>query len=202
MNNLNNNYRSTTGAEGNSSEMAMEKIVERLKSDDGRKMRTSKRFYIIYGILVVVFLGLFVINPDSDLQMYDRISGLMYMLAFTIFFYVFRNEYLRLKSVDNTLPVYHMLKNARQRYKFWRKETWLLFLGIFLIIAGPSFTPTFAIKIMPDKWPYFVSAIVAKFAFFLVAVLITLISQLDRKQKHKAFLGELDSAINDLEKEE
>lgn len=202
MNKLENNDMIAPDAGESTSERAIEKIVEKLKSDDERKMRTAKRFYIIYGILVILFLGLFVVNPDSDLDMYDRISGLMYMLGFSIFFYFFRNEYLRLKRIDNTLPVFYMLKNARVRYRFWGRNTLLLFLGMFLIIAGPSFTPTFAINIMPDSWPYYVSVIVVKMIFFLIIIIITIIAMLDWKQKHKAFLNDIDNALNELEENE
>ena len=71
-------------------------------------------------------------------ELIDLIAGFCLALAFLIFALVFGSYQKEYKSVDYSLPILLMLKQAAERYHPFRKKSILALLAILLIYANLS----------------------------------------------------------------
>jgi Ca2+/Na+ antiporter len=115
-------------------------LVFGLEKEDDRNLKMTRNFRWFMVVMAVLYTLLMVVNPDPELKMHHRISGLCYVAAFTLFTVVFaklNNEFL---NVDYSLTSVEMLQQAAKRYKFlsWR-YVWML-PSLLLIDAGISVT--------------------------------------------------------------
>ncbi|NTW24121.1 MAG: hypothetical protein HGA37_05430 [Lentimicrobium sp.] len=113
-------------------------LIDRMQKEDNRNKRMIRSVYYLYIFCTVFYALLFIINPDPDLTIYDRLGGLFYVLAFLTGAFFFRREYRGLKNADYTLPLKQLLEMNVVRYRFlsWK---WIIILLILLLIdAGIS----------------------------------------------------------------
>lgn len=114
----------------------METLIEKLKAEDAKYLRISRNFRVLYWIMIILYSALFLINPDKELHLTDRVSGLCYVLTFTAFLILFRKFYKELKSVDYHAPTVLMLKNAVKRYRLFRPRQAFALIPLLTLDIG------------------------------------------------------------------
>jgi len=103
----------------------------RMKDEKGKKY--LRNLYIVFLVFAIFYFLLFIVNPDPNLGIKDRIAGSLIFLAFTWFFIFIRLKYNQRKKIDYNLPPLAFLKNAKIRYKLWSKNL-LAFIPFFILI--------------------------------------------------------------------
>lgn len=110
-------------------------LISRMKAEDRRNAKSLKSVYYLYLFCTIFYSALFVLNPDPELTLYDRLAGLFLMVAFvagTLFFY---REHQAMKKTDYTVPLLELLKKTENRYRFYSFK-WLYMIMIVLLIAA------------------------------------------------------------------
>lgn len=115
---------------------SIDSLVVNLKKEDLRNLNLMKSFKWIYLVMIIAYALLMVVNPDSDLKLHTRISGICYVVAFGIFVLIFRKYHKEYSEIDYTLPVVEMLSNAAKRYKFRWKSILITLPSLILIDIG------------------------------------------------------------------
>lgn len=114
----------------------MDTLVINLKNEDSRNLRLMKNFKWIYFVMIIVYTLLLVVNPDPELDIYHRISGLCYVVSFVFFWLIFRKYHKEYSEIDYSLPLFDMLTKAAERYKMGYKNFLLVIPPILLIDVG------------------------------------------------------------------
>ncbi len=122
------------GQSGNS----LESFTELLKKEDTNSEKILKRFYIIYLVVLFIYLLVFVVNPDSELNLKTRISGGCYVLAFLIFLRMLQKMRKRIKSINYFEAPKAFLNHAKERFSLWTKQQLPLIPFLVLINTGAS----------------------------------------------------------------
>lgn len=120
----------------NGNSIDLELLVNNVKNEDAKNLHITKYFLWIYIIMVVVYSGLMVFNPDKDLTTRDRISGSFYVASMIAFALIFRKGYKEFKSIDYTLPVIEMLRSVAKRYHLRSRKFVELSIPILLMDVG------------------------------------------------------------------
>lgn len=107
----------------------LDELTSKLQKEDQRNLKLSKRMKIMLIVLIPVYFFLFVANPMDDITMNERIAGLLYVVAFSVFAAYFQYYNKLYRNVDYSLPTLEMLKQAVKRYNLFQKK--------ILIIIGP-----------------------------------------------------------------
>jgi hypothetical protein len=115
-------------------------LVFGLEKEDDLNLKMTRNFRWFLVVMAVLYTLLMVVNPDPELKMHHRISGLCYVAAFALFTVVFAKFNNDFRNVDYSLTSVEMLQQAAKRYKFlsWR-YIWML-PSLLLIDAGISVT--------------------------------------------------------------
>lgn len=115
-------------------------LLTGLKKEDDRNLKMTRNFRWLLVAMTVFYTLLLVVNPDPELMMYHRISGLCYVTAFVLFVVVYTRLYREYRAIDYSLSSAEMLQQAARRYKFatWR-YIWIL-PSLVLLDAGISIT--------------------------------------------------------------
>jgi hypothetical protein len=114
----------------------MDRFIGGLQKEDIRYSRLTRNFQWIMWVFVPLYAAIFLLNPDKEILLPERLGGLCYALAFIIFALIFRkfnNEY---KSVDYGVPVVEMLTLAAKRYNMFQRKLILIIAPILLVDAG------------------------------------------------------------------
>ncbi|HAM98441.1 MAG TPA: hypothetical protein DCQ26_07495 [Marinilabiliales bacterium] len=115
-------------------------LILKLKNEDARNLRISKNFQWIYWILIPIYAGFFILNPDDELNLLSRISGACYVVSFIIFAFIFRKSVKEYKAIDYSLPTLEMMKQAVKRYHLWQPRLLWALLSVLFIDAGLIFS--------------------------------------------------------------
>lgn len=116
--------------------MNMESLVSELESKDLKYKKVMRRSQIIFFVFIFFYAGIFLINPDPDLRLNDRIAGGFYVIAFALFTWQFRTNYNRFKTVNYFDPVKKVLEGAERRYRLWQKNIFIVGSAVLLIDAA------------------------------------------------------------------
>lgn len=116
--------------------MDLDSLINKLGLKDTKYKNMMKRFQIMFFIFIFLYAGLFIINPDSDLTIYDRIAGICYVVAFTLFTIQFRILHKKFKQVNYSDPVKKVLEDAKKRYRLWHKNHFIIGFAILCIDAA------------------------------------------------------------------
>ena len=111
----------------------IENLLSRMQQEDMRNKKLMKGVFVIYLVLSIVYALFLVVNPDPDLSLIDRISGLCYVFAFLLGSLYFRREYTMYKNMDYTLPLMQLLEKTEKRYRFFSRK-WLPVTGVVVLI--------------------------------------------------------------------
>lgn len=135
----------------NKNQMDMNSLVGELEAKDSKYRKIMRRFQIMFFVFIFLYAGLFLINPDPELTINDRIAGACYVVAFTLFALQFRALHKRYKEVNYFDPVKKVLEDAERRYRLWQKSTLLVLVSILCIDAA---TLLILYDRFEDRWTF------------------------------------------------
>ncbi|MDA3953288.1 MAG: hypothetical protein PF485_06555 [Bacteroidales bacterium] len=113
--------------------MDLNALISDMQLKDKRYKNIFKRFQIIFFVFIFIYGGLFLVNPDAELTINDRLAGGCYVIAFSLFAFYFRKYYKKYKEVNYSDSVKKVLTDAEKRYRFKKPDFVLVFIGIILI---------------------------------------------------------------------
>ena len=114
----------------------MDTLLTSLKNEDKRTLRTMKNMRWLYFAMIIIYSLLMVANPDPELQIHHRISGLCYVLSFAMFALLFQKYHKEFSSIDYSLSSSEMFTKAAERYNLNFKRYLLVIPPLLLIDAG------------------------------------------------------------------
>ena len=114
----------------------MDTLLANLKNEDKRTLRTMKNMRWLYFAMIIIYTLLMVVNPDPELQIHHRISGLCYVLSFAIFALIFQKYNKEFSSIDYSLSSSEMFRKAAERYNLNFKRYLVVIPPLLLIDAG------------------------------------------------------------------
>ncbi|BDX38174.1 hypothetical protein CYCD_15290 [Tenuifilaceae bacterium CYCD] len=152
----------------------MDSLIANLRKEDSRNLKLMRNFKWIYLVMIVLYALLMVVNPDPDLELHHRLTGVCYVVAFGLFVLIFRKYHKEYSEVDYSLPVVEMLTKAAKRYKFRWKSILICMPSIILIDIGVVLSDFFAIpeidwsSIINFQLIYFGLMIISGFAGYII----------------------------------
>lgn len=133
---LNNKKTLAENKNGTTEFVDMETLLNNLKNEDAKNLLSVKRFKGIFYVLIIFYILLLVVNPDPDLKIYDRITGLCYVAAFTLFAILSRKSHRELRKIDYALSSSEMFARAAKRYSFSLSRYLYAVPSLILLDAG------------------------------------------------------------------
>ncbi len=180
------------GDEGNESS----NFIARLKKADHKSKEKLRRFYIIYFVIAALYLGLFILNPDPDLKLNDRINGTLLFIGIFLFAIFGKVQYSEMRKLRYDQPTHPFLLKALDRYKFWPREMNYVLLIVILINVGSCRSWIF-------NYPVFENLILDIIAFqvvFIMAMSIGLYFGYQYWKKYKKpMVDELNSLLSETD---
>lgn len=120
----------------NGNQVNLDSLIRNVKAEDDKNLRISKSFLWVYIILAIIYAGLMVLNPDSDIKLIDRISGAFYLASMIVLAYIFKVGLKEYRSIDYTLPLIEMLRGVAKRYQLRARKFIQLSIPILLMDVG------------------------------------------------------------------
>lgn len=112
-------------------------IFEKIKKDDAYSKKQSKQFYIITSIVAVVYVLIFIVNPDPNLTLKNRLAGSAFILASLILAFMFRKKHKRITNTMYLSSTKSFLEEAQKRFRFWnRNQLWLIPVVLLVDVAS------------------------------------------------------------------
>jgi hypothetical protein len=111
-------------------------IIDQLKRADKRSKIVLRRFYIAYFSIATVYFTVFIVNPDPDLKLYDRINGSLLFMGIILFAVLAKRKHFKLSHVNYDQNTLAFLHDALARYKFWTPDMKYLVLGVVVVNVG------------------------------------------------------------------
>jgi hypothetical protein len=174
----------------------IEGLSIQLKQKDSEQTAVLKRFISIYGVFALFsLLSVFYLiskTGDTEARLF-ALNQFCFFITFTIIFIIFRKNYIKFKNPDYSLPVLHVLKNAKNRYKFWNQDKSILLISMFIIDIPITdrFAASFEIN----------DILITQLVFLSVIGLAMLIGYFIWKHKFQALIINIDNVIKDIERE-
>ncbi|HSO87448.1 MAG TPA: hypothetical protein VLQ91_12905 [Draconibacterium sp.] len=196
MKTFNNNSqedKSTTNPERN-----LDSLISELREKDEKARKFFRNFSIMMTILFFFYFGLLIINPDKELTINQRISGICYVVAFIFGAVMFRNEYKKLSAKDYSRPLLIMLKEQTEKFRFFSIRFFKILLIPVILNIGLSIAPP---RYIPTDWPQMKRILFLQVVFWTVMIITMLISYLVASKKNKPYLDSLNGIINELERQ-
>jgi len=81
-----------------------------------------------------------VVNPDPELQMHHRISGLCYVLSFILLAILFKKYHNEFRKIDYSFPTSLMFSKAAKRYSLSFARYLAVLPSLLLIDIGITIT--------------------------------------------------------------
>jgi len=180
---------------GNTVDLA--KLTFSVKNEDAKNLRITRSFLWLYIIMILVYSWLMVFDPDKDITIIQRVSGLFYVASMVAFALIFRKGYKEYKNIDYTLPIIDMLKNAANRYRLKTRKFVELSIPILLMDVG--LTLSFYHRMMPES-PIFRVLLIQAF-YIPTMTLAGFIGYLKWHRKQKPLSDNALKLIEELEGE-
>lgn len=112
-------------------------LLEIVKKEDAKSKKQSKRFFLVTAIATVVYIFIFIVNPDPELSINTRLAGSCFIVAFLILAVLFREKHNRLKKSLYLVSLKEFLEGAKKRFQFWNpKQLWLIAVVLLVDVAG------------------------------------------------------------------
>ena len=115
---------------------SIEQLILGMKREDTRQKRIAMIFRWLYIVLGMPYILRFVILPDADMTLNDRLSGAFIGAGMLVFAVVFWMQHRRLKSLDYAQPVLKFLQSSLKRYRFWKPIIFPVLLAAAFVGAG------------------------------------------------------------------
>jgi hypothetical protein len=122
----------------NQNPIDMNSLIYNLQNEDEKYKRISRNFQWLYWILIPIYAAFFILNPDKEITLLDRVSGFCYVGSMLIFALYFRYMYKNYKNVDYAESTITMLKNVVKRYRIWNSKILWIVLALLVLDAGVS----------------------------------------------------------------
>jgi hypothetical protein len=182
---------------GNQDLNDLDSLIEKMKKRDDQQKKTYRRFYIMMIVFVVFYFLLLVANPDPELTLVHRISGLFYVMAFIIGAWLFRREHRMMVSINYSDPLLQVMKSASERYRPYNKRIlpWLLvllFINLGLTLSGPG-------RYMPENWTDLQRIVVIQVIYWGIMVISALIGYLLWRVRYRPLWLALKQMVRELE---
>lgn len=175
----------------------LDSLINELKEKDEKARKFFRNFSILMTILVFFYFGLMIINPDKELTINQRISGIFYVVAFIIGAVMFRNEYKKLSAKDYSRPLLIMLKEQTEKFRFFSIRFFKILLIPVILNIGLSIAPP---RYIPMDWPQMKRILFLQVVYWTVIIIAIVISYLVASKKNKPYLDSINTIIKDLEK--
>lgn len=114
----------------------LDQLINKMKREDNRNRGMFKRMSILYFIMVFIYSGLLIVNPDKGITTAYRLSGVCYVLSFLIGGYYFWRYHLELGKLNYSESLLTVLKKAVNRYKLFNVRQIPMLFVIILIDIG------------------------------------------------------------------
>lgn len=116
--------------------MKKNSLLETIKKEDANSKKQSKRFYIITSIAAIVYTIIFIVNPDPDLTIKNRLAGSCYVVASIILAILFWKKHNQIKQTWYLASPKVFLNEAKKRFQFWnKKQLWLIVVVLLVNLA-------------------------------------------------------------------
>ena len=169
-------------------------LVIRLRKEDDRLAKKMKNMKWLYIVMIIIYTGLMVINPDPELKLHDRISGFCYVSAFIIFAVLFKQKIWDFSTVDYSMSSSEMLTRAAHRYRFSFSQFFFVLPSILLIDAGFSISLFYRLTSLSP-----LNRILILQAFYIPLILISgFIGYLIWRRKLKPLYESAKELLNEL----
>lgn len=114
----------------------LDSLVQKMQKEDTRNIRIMRNFKWLMFIMAPVYVLIFNIGPADEMNIYLRLGGVSFALAFLIFAFIF-TKYLKVyRSADYGQATVTMLRNAVKRYKMQLSKIALSLVPLVFINAG------------------------------------------------------------------
>jgi len=191
------NNKSTRNQGITNPDLNLDSLINELKKKDEKTRKTLRNFSILLTVLVFFYFGLMVINPDKELTINQRISGVCYVTAFIAGAVMFRNEYIKLSAKNYSSPILTILKEQTEKLRFFSKRFFKMLLLPVIISIGLSIAPP---RYIPTDWPQMKRILFLQIVFWTVMIIAGVIGYFVTTKKNKPFLDSINGIIRDLEK--
>ncbi len=124
-------------------------LIQKLQVKDSDYKKALRILQIFFFALVFIYTALYVFNPDAEMNLYQRIGGVCYVIAFTLLALHFRKKFTKYRSVNYSSSVKELMTEAEKRYRFLQKNKLGSIIAIILLDVGTCFI---LMKYSPDKW--------------------------------------------------
>jgi len=111
----------------------VDNLISRLQREDKRNKRIMMVMFFVYLAFSLIYLFMFIINPDPLLSFTYRMAGLSFVIAFLIGTVFFWFRYKNLKKLDYTLPLVQVLEKTVERFRFWGAK-WIPVIIVVLLV--------------------------------------------------------------------
>jgi hypothetical protein len=175
---------------------SFDSLITELKDKDEKDKKFFRNFYIMCTILVLFYFGLLVVNPDKELTINQRISGVFYVTAFVVGTVIFRKEYMKFRSKDYSRPLLTMLKEQTEKFRFFSIRFFKILLIPVIINIGLSIAPP---RYIPTDWPQMKRSLFLQIVFWSVMIIAVIIAYYGEKKKNQPLLDSINAIITDLE---
>jgi hypothetical protein len=175
----------------------IDSIIRDLKEKDEKARKFFRSFSILMTILVVFYFGLLVINPDKELTVNQRISGICYVVAFVTGVVMYRKEYNKISTKNYDKSLLSILKEQTEKLRFFSVRFFKFMLIPVLINIGLSIAPP---RYIPTDWPQLKRILFLQVVYWTVMIIAMVISYFIAIKKNKQYLDSLNGIISDLEK--
>jgi len=166
-------------------------FMKYLETEEKESKRRYYRMYILYAIGAVAYFALYVLNPDADLTLANRLAGVCYVLAFAMLLLISRKRYSEMKRTSFLNSPFQFLKDARSRYIFWNKRQIWLIPVLLLVNLGTSLSVS---KYLSDIEPI-VGILVIQMAFWSLMIFGLYMGKKTWKKKKKPILLKIDKML-------
>lgn len=169
-------------------------LIERLRKADLKSKGILRRFYMIYFAIALFYFGLFILNPDPDLKLNDRINGTLLFLGILLFAIMGRMKYAELIKLRYDQPTHTFMHKTLARYKFWTHEMnyALLIMVLINIVSCRSYV---------DNYPKFESLwlniLSFQIVFFLAMSIAFYFGHQHWKKHKKPMVDELNNLLSE-----
>jgi len=178
----------------------LEKLIEKLKDQDIVESRQLRRLYVIYIALIVFMTGLYIVNPDAELGLYQRLTGVIFIVALTMMALIFRKHYKDLRKLDYAQSILNVLKNAEKRYKFWEAKR-ITMLAIFILLIDIAVSMVFNGRYLPSTFTWIEKTLIVQ-AFYIPIILTSfIIGWFQWRKLKKPIMQNIKALITELENE-
>lgn len=176
----------------------LESLIRKLMEEDTMQAKMIRRIYIMYITIIVLFSGMYILNPDPDLGFYQRLTGAIFLIGLTMMTFAIRKSLRLLRQVDYTQSVYQVFTKAAKRYRFWETKR-MVFTIIFILIIDIAVSMVFNGRYLPDTLTWIEKTLIVQ-AFYipLMAASFTF-GWIQWRKTKKPMLEKIEELLHELE---